>query len=160
MEEAWRKIDGTKIENLADYISEYLKRDGDFQLFIGTDSQRIRKRNVVLYAKVICIYNVGKGAHVIYSKTKRSDVRDISTRLWWEIEYSMEIANYLRENSEKVLLDEKLTSIHVDISPKLENKSNSIFQAAVGYIKGMGFICKTKPDAIAASYAADLIVRS
>jgi hypothetical protein len=80
--------------------------------------------------------------------------------LWWEIEYSMEIANYLRENSEKVLLDEKLTSIHVDISPKLENKSNSIFQAAVGYIKGMGFICKTKPDAIAASYAADLIVRS
>ena len=102
------------------YIKDYFyaKRHeniGGFEIFIGTDSQRVRKGRLTLYATVICLYTVGHGAHIIYTKTKRNDIlptarkrkkeagrRPADTglfyRLQWEVEYSMQVANYLNEN--------------------------------------------------------------
>ena len=70
----------------------------------------------------------------------------------------------------------KLVEVHVDFNPNpttpvkaskkkktmkrsTTNRSNTLHAAAVGYLVGFGYRVKTKPDAWAASCAADLMVR-
>lgn len=158
----WYKIDKTKIDNLAEYIKSYMAKykDEHFEIYIGTDSQKIRKRNTVLFASVICIYRKGKGAHIIYSKHRRVDkmFRDKLVRLRTEVGYSIEIANYLMAHD--VLVNPNIMTIHIDISPSVKHASNIIYQEAVGWVRGMGYLVETKPSAPAASYCADYICKN
>jgi predicted RNase H-related nuclease YkuK (DUF458 family) len=46
--------------------------------------------------------------------------------------------------------------VHLDINPDEMHGSSCVIQQATGYIRGMcGFAPKVKPEAFAASYAAD-----
>ena len=114
----FRKVDGTVIDDVAQYVKDYFnaKRTNnftdEFEIFIGTDSQRVRRGRLTLYATVICLYTVGKGAHIIYTRTKRDDIGPtqkkikgrkgsdpmLFRRLEWEVTYSMQVADYLKEN--------------------------------------------------------------
>lgn len=161
MNYTWFKIDRTQIIDLAKYVKEYINQyPGEYELFIGTDSQRMRKKNTVLFAMVICIYRKGKGAHIIYSKHKRTDkmLKDKLMRLRTEVGYSIEIANYLM--SHDVLINPDIMTIHIDISPSKKNASNAIYQEAIGWVRGMGYLVETKPNAPSSSYAADWIVKN
>ena len=150
---------GDEVVDLVEYITDYINNsDDDIKLWIGTDSQKTRKKGLVIYATVICLYKVGKGAHIIYSKQKRTDVKDKFSRLWWEVEYSMAVANFLKDNG--LMMASKLIAIHLDLSSNIKYESNKLHDAAVGYVKGMGYGWESKPDAPVASYAADLIVRN
>jgi predicted RNase H-related nuclease YkuK (DUF458 family) len=161
MNHVWKKINGQVIDNLAKYIKDYISQHpGEYEIFVGTDSQRIRKKDTVLFAMVICLYRQHKGAHIIYAKHKRTDkkFKDKLVRLRTEVEYSINIANYLVEN--EVIYDNDIMTIHIDISPNKKNASNSIYQEAVGWIKGMGYLVEAKPNAPGASYASDWIVKN
>lgn len=176
----FRKIDGTIIENISQYIKDYFvekRNNGEdsFEIFIGTDSQRVRRGRLTLYATVICLYILGKGAHVIYASTKRNDIQPATRkrklyggnkrpadgglfyRLQWEVEYSMQVANYLNEN--KVFVDCGIAQVHLDISANSENDSNIAYTYAMGYVRQAGYNARAKPNAIAASYCADMAVR-
>jgi predicted RNase H-related nuclease YkuK (DUF458 family) len=48
--------------------------------------------------------------------------------------------------------------VHADINPDPKHSSSAAFKEAMGYIKGMGFIFKAKPDAFASSSCADRFV--
>lgn len=157
----WFKIDRTQIIDLAKYVKEYIAQyPGEYELFIGTDSQRMRKKNTVLFAMVICMYRKGKGAHIIYSKHKRTDkmLKDKLMRLRTEVGYSIEIANYLMAHD--VLINPDIMTIHIDISPSKKNASNAIYQEAIGWVRGMGYLVEAKPNAPSSSYAADWIVKN
>ena len=174
------KTDGTIIEDVAQYVKDYFaeknrigKGFDEFEIFIGTDSQRVRRGRLTLYASVICLYTVGKGAHIIYAKTKRNDIAPTARknkrgakrpadgglfyRLQWEVEYSMQVANYLNRNN--VFAECGIGQIHFDIAINPEFDSNIAYTYAVGYAKSAGYNARTKPEAIAASYAADMCVR-
>lgn len=174
----FQKLDGTIIEDVAQYVKDYFyaKRElgmGEFQLFIGSDSQRVRKGRMTLYSTVICLYTVGKGAHLIYAKTKRNDIAPTARkrkggmkrpadsglfyRLQWEVEYSMQVANYLNANN--VFAECGIAEMHFDIAVNPEFDSHIAYTYAVGYAKSYGYNPRTKPEAIAASYAADMCVR-
>ena len=45
--------------------------------------------------------------------------------------------------------------IHADVNPDIKWESNKAFSEAVGYMIGMGYDFKVKPDAFAASSGAD-----
>ena len=176
----FRKLDGTIIPDVANYVKQYfadqqhLNTDG-FQIFIGSDSQRVRKGRLTVYSTAICIYTVGRGAHIIYTKTKRNDIaptarkprrgekkkRPVDSglfyRLQWEVEYSMQVANYLNKNN--VYAECGIAQVHFDIAINQENDSNIAYSYAVGYAKQAGYNARVKPEAIAASYAADFCVR-
>lgn len=157
----WKKIDGTKIENLSQYVKDYISNyPGQYEIFIGTDSQRIRKKNTVLFAMVVCLYRKHKGAHIIFAKHKRTDkmLKDKLIRLRTEVGYSIDIANYFMEND--VLYNPDIMTIHIDISPEKKNASNLIYQEAIGWVKGMGFLVEAKPNSPAASYCADWLVKN
>ena len=161
MNYTWFKIDRTEIKDLAQYVKDYIRQfPGEYELFVGTDSQRMRKKNTVLFAMVICMYRKGKGAHIIYSKHKRTDkmLKDKLMRLRTEVGYSIEIANYLM--SHDVLIDPDIMTIHIDVSPQKKNASNAIYQEAIGWVRGMGYLVAAKPDAPGASYASDWVVKN
>lgn len=172
------KTDGTIIENVSQYIKDYFveqRRNGarNFEIFIGTDSQRARRKRMTSYATVICLYTLGKGAHIIYARTKRNDISPPPKRtrkgekkakspglfykLQWEVEYSMQVANYLNKNN--VFEECEIAQLHFDINVNPEFDSNCAYNYAVGYAKSYGYNPRTKPNAIAASYAADMVVR-
>lgn len=147
------------INQLADYIEKYIEghKDDKIKIFIGTDSQNTRKRRITTYATVICLYREGKGGHIIYNKHRRNDVKDRFNRLWWEVEYSMQVANFLKDKN--VYLKQNLFEIHIDLSPNIKHGSHSVYNSAKGYIMGSGYEIHAKPEAIVASYAADMVCR-
>jgi predicted RNase H-related nuclease YkuK (DUF458 family) len=174
----FQKLDGTIIEDVAQYVKDYFntkrkENAGEFEIFIGSDSQRVRKGKMTLYSTVICLYIVGKGAHLIYARTKRNDISPTARktkrgmkrpadsglfyRLQWEVEYSMQVANYLNQND--VFAECGIAQMHFDIAVNPEFDSHIAYNYAVGYAKSYGYNPRTKPEAIAASYAADMCVR-
>jgi predicted RNase H-related nuclease YkuK (DUF458 family) len=178
MEEAkFRKIGGENIGDVSEYIKNYFKSrkeadcTNEFEIFIGTDSQRVRRGRLTLYATVICLYTVGKGAHIIYTRVKRDDIGATSKkvgntkgsdpmlfqRLWWEVDYTTQVANYLKDKG--VFIGHGVAQVHLDVSVNPENKSNAVYKSAVGYVEAMGYSARCKPEAVAASYAADMCVR-
>ena len=161
MDSKFKKIDGTYIEDVAKYCENFVKtRDGDVQIMIGADSLP-KGRRYATYTTVIVLYTVGKGAHIIFSRQRRVSVSNDHTRLWAEVEKALSVATYLRDNGILEIPNVKSLdiSIHLDFNKDSKHLSNSLHDAAIGYVKSMGFECHTKPEAPAASYAADKICR-
>jgi predicted RNase H-related nuclease YkuK (DUF458 family) len=48
--------------------------------------------------------------------------------------------------------------VHADINTDPAFESNTALKEAMGYILGMGFVFKAKPDAVAASCCADKVI--
>jgi predicted RNase H-related nuclease YkuK (DUF458 family) len=48
--------------------------------------------------------------------------------------------------------------VHADINTNAQFKSNDALKDAMGYIMGMGFAFKAKPDAFASSCCADRVI--
>jgi predicted RNase H-related nuclease YkuK (DUF458 family) len=48
--------------------------------------------------------------------------------------------------------------VHADINTNAQFKSNDALKDAMGYIMGMGFAFKAKPDAFASSCCADKVI--
>jgi len=153
----FKHVNGNIIENLAEYLKEYLKnKDFEYEIYIGSDSTYTRN-NVANYAIVVAVVRKGRGVHLIYKKEKRKNVFNMQDRLWWEVEYSVQVAQYLRDN--EILTNDRINAIHIDINTNKKYQSNKIYSAATGYVSGMGFEFRTKPDAFIASYAADMLCR-
>lgn len=172
----FRKFDGTPIEDIAAYLHGYFAKSegGDYEIYVGCDSLPPKKK-VTTFVTVVCIRNVGHGAHILYRKDRVANTKlktkkgvetgDIIDRLWHEVELSVGVATYLRD---KGVLEYKNKynkvkflhlDIHLDINPDEMHKSNLVYNSAVGFVKGMGFEFVTKPDAWAATYAADMVCR-
>ena len=76
----------------------------------------------------------------------------VNERMVYEVGKSVEVAYEIAPLLD--LYDIKM-EIHADINPDPKHESNTALQQAVGYILGMGYEFKVKPDAWAASNAAD-----
>ena len=79
----------------------------------------------------------------------------LKERMINEVGKSVEIAYALCN-----LLDEHNVEleVHADINTDPSFKSNTALKEAMGYILGMGFVFKAKPNAFASSSCADKIV--
>jgi len=154
----WTKSNGVIIPNVTQYIKDYINSfEWIYEIWIGTDAQKMRRRNTVLFSSVICIYKQGMGGHIIHSKHKRTDIKNKYDKLKKEVEYSLKIAEYLNENG--VLILPEVFTVHIDVSPNVGDDSNKIYNEMIGWVKGMGYNCEAKPGAPAASHAADHIVK-
>ena len=162
-------------EPIVDYLEklfdEQLAKNYNFKVSIGTDSQKISK-TLYKFATVILITsteNLGSGViwgrgGMIISATynhdfmkkevdgKKRDKELVNERMVFEVGKSIEVATQIAE-----LLDlyEIKMEIHADINPDPKHESNKALQSAVGYILGMGYDFKIKPDSYASSNCAD-----
>ena len=136
---------------LAPYVKEYLKKhEGhDVKIYLGCDSQN---KQMTTYATTIVFHVESSGCHVIYKKSRVDKINDMWTRLWGEVERSVEVALYLRENGIEI------NTIDLDYNIDPSHQSNKLVKAAVGYVESLGIQARVKPDLLPAVYAADDIV--
>ena len=80
---------------------------------------------------------------------------NIRERMMKEVNKSIEIAYSLHEILQKYDIKPE---IHVDINTSQNHKSNVALQDAMGYIKGMGYDFRAKPDAIASTNCANKVL--
>lgn len=159
--DSFRKVDGTPIDDLGQYCREYMKKYPDVRIHVGCDSENNRRKSN--YGISVCFRHPSNGVHLIRRIERLKKIRDIFSRLWKEVEYVVEVCEYLegelnghypRENP-----DQKLVYAHLDLSSNKKYKSSRVYDAGVGYLKGLGYQVYAKPDAWAASVAADAMCR-
>jgi predicted RNase H-related nuclease YkuK (DUF458 family) len=176
----YKKFGGELIGDLGEYARNYISKNPDVVLCVGTDSKQLRKRT--LYATAICFQHPGKGVHVVFKRENFPKIRDMFTRLWKEGELSLAVSEYLegelkgvynrkltnpeRDRGLELVSGMKLADIHLDFNPSKNHKSNMVYEAAVGMIKGYGYRVYTKqdpesdvPNAWGATCAADLLCK-
>jgi len=76
-------------------------------------------------------------------------------RMISEVAKSVEVAYALCDLFDKY---DVALEVHADINTDPHFKSNTALKEAMGYIMGMGFEFKAKPDAFASSSCADKVV--
>ncbi|OAV45868.1 ribonuclease H-like YkuK family protein [Lewinella sp. 4G2] len=153
----WRRFDGRKIElPIVDAVAKTLVREKEagnkLKVCIGTDSQ-VRGKTVE-FATVIVFLREKKGGFMFIANYKTEQRMSIRERMILEVGRSVEIAYALCN-----LLDEHgvALEVHADINTDPSFASNAALKEAMGYILGMGFVFKAKPDAFASSACADKV---
>ena len=128
----------------------------DVLINLGTDAQCFGKDKINLVT-CICVHTPGKGGIVFYHKEYRVDFKNLWDKLYAETMLSLTCASELTELRPE-LRDNIL--VHVDANPKPVYASNSYIKQLAGMVMGYGFNYVLKPDAWAASHAADHIVKN
>lgn len=154
----WRKLDGQRIEQpLHEAVEAAIVRETRagyrLKVCIGTDSQV--RGEVVEFATVIVFLREKKGGFMFISNSRTEKVMSLKERMILEVAKSVEVAYGLCDllDTYKVELE-----VHADINTDPAFQSNLALKEAMGYILGMGFVFKAKPDAFASSYCADKVV--
>lgn len=150
------KFDKKTEVDLVEYVNEYLEArpEGSVEILVGTDSQNRAKETS--FCTVVAMYTPGHGAHCIYRrwKTPRFRRTEMERRLMNEVEASIAVAQEIKYNCW-----EEPKYIDIDISPDESAGSNVVFQAAIGYVKGMGYECRFKTLGPLITTLADYVVK-
>ena len=139
--------------NLVSYILEYLKEHPETKIYVGTDSQNRGPETV--YATAIVLRYRARGCHVLYHKVKMPIIKDFWSRLWREVEMSVETATFLVENSPL-----HVETIDLDFNDDEYKASNKLVAASKGWVQAAGFKPTIKPNMQIATRAADHIIRT
>ncbi len=151
----FKKFTGEKLESVEEYVKTYCNehKDVNIEILVGTDSQN--KGNKTIYSTVIVLYNPGHGGHCIFKRWKTPKEKIRNTRLLKEVEESLNIAERLVNAG-----CPKPKYIDIDINPNPRYKSNEVYQAAKGWIEGLGYTVRCKTIAPLVTSVADWIVKS
>jgi len=154
----WRRFNGQRIElpikkAVEQTIVKEIEAGHKLKVCIGTDSQV--KGSVIEFATVIVFLREKKGGFMFIHNNKTNQTMGIRQRMITEVAKSVEVAYDLCD-----ILDEYdvALEVHADINTDPHFKSNTALKEAMGYILGMGFVFKAKPDAFASTSCADKMV--
>ena len=154
----WRKLDGTRIRiPIEDEVRAVIVKEKEsghhLKVCIGTDSQVKGKETE--FATVIVFIRKGKGGFM-YIHNEISEMKmSIKQRMLTEVAKSIEVAFALCKIFTIYDVD---MEVHADINTNPHFKSNDALKEAMGYILGMGFAFKAKPEAFASSSCANKVV--
>jgi predicted RNase H-related nuclease YkuK (DUF458 family) len=154
----WRKFNGETL-NLPIYqaVEAAIKRETasgyKLKVCIGTDSQVKGKETE--FATVVVFLREGHGGFMFIHNDKTLLQYSIKERMLVEVAKSIEIAYELCNLFTLYNVD---MEVHADINTNPHFKSNDALKEAMGYILGMGFAFKAKPEAFASSSCANRVV--
>lgn len=151
----WRKFNGELIDlPIYQAVENAIKRETDaghkLKVCIGTDSQV--KGHETEFATVIVFLREGHGGFMFIHNDKTTHQYTIKERMLVEVAKSIEIAYEL---CNLFTLYNVEMEVHADINTSPNFKSNDALKEAMGYILGMGFAFKAKPEAFASSSCAN-----
>jgi len=154
----WRTLDGRRIEiPIKDAVEQAIIRETGLghrlKVCIGSDSQ-VRSGHVE-FASVIVFLREKKGGFMYILNDRLDREISIRERMIMEVAKSVEIAYSLCDLLDRYHVD---LEVHADINTDPHFQSNVALKEAMGYILGMGFAFKAKPDAFASSSCADKVV--
>ena len=154
----WRKFSGELLKkSVIQEVEEALVREMNagykLKVCIGTDSQV--RFGETEFATVIVFLREKRGGFMFISNEKTAQPYSIKERMLVEVAHSIEIAYELCDLFNKYDIE---MEVHADINTNPQFKSNEALREAMGYILGMGYAFKAKPDAFASSCCADKMV--
>ena len=154
----WRRLNGQKITDpIKEAVEKTIIRETEagykLKVCIGTDSQV--RGSIVEFATVIVFLREKKGGFMYIHNFKKEQQMSIRERMILEVAESIDIAYSLCDLLDKYNI---ALEVHADINTDPHFKSNVALKEAMGYILGMGFVFKAKPDAFASSSCADKVV--
>ena len=169
----WKRVNHGNIdEPLIDYLEKLVEEQYELghqiKICIGTDSQK--KGKGYKYAIAI-IFEMKKpmgmvggqmtykgiGAKVISGTFIERLKPKLQERMLKEVQLSIDTGYNILPLIELYEID---LEIHADVNPNPMAGSNVALKQAMGFIEGMGFNCKVKPEAYAASSGADKLCNS
>jgi predicted RNase H-related nuclease YkuK (DUF458 family) len=154
----WRKFNGDTINlPIKSAVEDAIKRESAagfrLKVCIGTDSQV--KGHETEFATVIVFLRERSGGFMFIHNEKTTQRFSIKERMLVEVAKSIEIAYELCDLFTLYDVD---MEVHADINTNPHFKSNDALKEAMGYIMGMGFAFKAKPEAFASSSCANKVV--
>ena len=112
------------------------------------------RSGVIEFATVIVFLREKKGGFMYIHNFKSTQKMSIRERMIQEVGKSVEVAYALCDLLDKYNVG---LEVHADINTDPHFKSNVALSEAMGYILGMGFEFKAKPNAFASSSCADKV---
>ena len=154
----WKKFNGEPIElSIKDVVRQTIEAETakgtKLKVCIGTDS--LVKGAEVEFATVIVFLREHNGGFMYIHNEKTKQHFHIKERMLLEVAKSIEVAYELCDLFIAYHIE---MEIHADINTDPQFKSNDALKEAMGYILGMGFAFKAKPEAFASSCCADKMV--
>jgi predicted RNase H-related nuclease YkuK (DUF458 family) len=166
LEKTWKTLAGEKVDLRSILESELRAAHADpgmkAEVIIACDSQQVGKDTE--YVTVVVVHRTGlvggKGGRVFFCRERIPRVRELRERLWKEAWRSVELAMELTTTpdiGESYPIE--VSAIHIDANVDPKHKSSKYVEELVGLVMGQGFKAVVKPEAFAASHAADHAVK-
>lgn len=154
----WRKFNGDQIRlpikaAVEEAIRSEREKGVNLKVCIGTDSQV--KGAETEFATVIVFLREHCGGFMYIHNEKTLHQYHLKERMLMEVAKSIEVAYEL---CDLFIEYEVEMEVHADINTNPQFKSHDALKEAMGYILGMGFAFKAKPEAFASSCCADKAV--
>ena len=158
MEMEWRRLNGQRIElPIKDAVERTIVEETSLgnrlKVCIGTDSQV--RGDDIHFATVIVFLRERKGGFMFIHQELSRKKMTLRERMITEVGKSVDVAYALCSVLDKYDVE---LEVHADINTDPYFQSNVALREAMGYILGMGFVFKAKPDAFASSNCADKVV--
>jgi uncharacterized protein len=155
----WRTLSGKWItkpiaEELKETLAKEIALGTQLKVCIGTDSQVKGKETE--FATAIVFIRKGKGGFMYMHNYTTKQKMTIKERMLTEVAKSIDVAYELCSTFSRFSVD---MEVHADINTNPNFKSNDALKEAMGYIIGMGFAFKAKPEAFASSSCANKVVQ-
>ena len=142
-----------------DEVTQFIQAQSpETKIYLGCDSERLRVDGdwYADYVLAIVVHINGNNGCKLFGEVHRERVWDAkpskpSMRLMTEVYKVSELYLKLAE-----VLEGRHVEVHLDINPNEMHGSSCVISQAIGYIKGTcNVVPFVKPEAFAASYAAD-----
>lgn len=155
----WQTFSGLQLSgNIQNLVEKTIIRETEnghrIRICIGTDSQ-VNARLIHFATAVVFVREKQGGFMFIKQSLLAKKGIELKERLILEVGKSVETAYGITGVVRKYNVP---LEIHADINTDEESASFVAMKEALGYIKGMGFHYKLKPDAFASSSCADKYV--
>jgi len=154
---AWRKFSGELLHLpiMEEIRLKMIEEQGNkLKVCIGTDSQI--KGSIAEFATAIVFIREGKGGFIFHNSYRTERKMSLKERMIQEVSDSIQVAYEVCPVLDEFNID---LEVHADINTDPQFKSNVAFKEAMGYILGMGYTFKAKPEAFASSYCANKVVK-
>jgi predicted RNase H-related nuclease YkuK (DUF458 family) len=145
----WKTLTGVPIGDVVDFVREHAR--GGQIVHLGTDSLQLARHT--RFVTVVAVLTPGRGGRAIWTRTATPRIQSLRERLLREVWLSVELG---------LRLDPVVTGelqVHIDANPIARHRSSAYVQELVGLVVSQGFRAVIKPEAWAASRAADRLVR-
>jgi len=154
---AWKTLSGTPIDDIYDHVENIILQsiaEGTvLKICIGADSQVYGKD--IEFATAIVFIRKNRGGFMLVDKEKKRIKMGIKERMIAEVSRAVQIAYQLANLWDTYEID---LEVHADINTDPSFASNVALKEAMGYIMGMGYTFKAKPDAFASTACANKVV--
>lgn len=140
-------------------VVEFIKAQGPgTRVYLGADSERFKIDKIwwAEYTVAVVVHINGNNGCKIFGEITRE--RDFDQRASKPALRLMNEVYRVSDMFQKLApaLEDREVEVHLDINPNEMHGSSCVIQQAIGYIRGTcNVIPMVKPDAFAASYAAD-----